>query len=106
VAELIDALTPCDNFRNEKRSTGSNPVLTTQTVYSYMIREKTTRKEIIIDLSGPDGNAFALIGKAKQYAKQLGLDGDLIKEEMMSRDYENLIRVFDRYFGDFIILER
>ena len=29
VAELVDALTPCDNFRNEKRFTGSNPVLTT-----------------------------------------------------------------------------
>jgi len=29
VAELVDVLTPCDNFRNEKRFTGSNPVLTT-----------------------------------------------------------------------------
>jgi hypothetical protein len=71
-----------------------------------MIREKTTPKEIIIDLSGPDGNAFVLMGKARGYAKQLGLDGDLIKEEMMSGDYENLIRVFDRHFGDYIILER
>lgn len=71
-----------------------------------MIREKTTPKEIIIDLSGPDGNAFVLMGKARGYAKQLGLDGDLIQEEMMSGDYENLIRVFDRHFGDYIILER
>jgi hypothetical protein len=71
-----------------------------------MIREKTTQKEIIIDLSGPDGNAFVLMGKARGYAKQLGLDGDLIQEEMMSGDYENLIRVFDRHFGDYIILER
>ena len=46
------------------------------------------------------------MGKARGYAKQLGLDGDLIKEEMMSGDYENLIRVFDRHFGDYIILER
>ena len=36
-----------------------------------MIREKQTQKEIIIDLTGPDGNAFALMGYAKRFAKQL-----------------------------------
>ena len=29
-----------------------------------------------------------------------------IQEEMMSGDYENLLRVFDREFGDFVVLER
>ena len=32
----------------------------------------------IIDLAGPDGNAFMLIGKAKSFAKQLGLDSTLM----------------------------
>ena len=71
-----------------------------------MIREKIEKKEIIIDLTGPDGNAFALMGSAKRLAKWLGLDSDKILSEMRSGDYENLIKVFDKYFGDFVILER
>ncbi|NBR40831.1 MAG: hypothetical protein EBT93_15675 [Alphaproteobacteria bacterium] len=71
-----------------------------------MIREKQTRKEIIIDLTGPDGNAFALLAYAKRFAQQLNLDFNQIKDEMTSSDYENLVQVFDNYFGDFVILER
>lgn len=59
-----------------------------------------------IDLTGPDGNAFVLIGIAKNLAKQLGLDGDLIASEMMLGDYEDLLKTFDSYFGDFVILYR
>ena len=71
-----------------------------------MIREKQPQTEIVIDLTGPDGNAFALMGYAKRFAKQLGLDGNKITNEMMEGDYENLLQVFDNYFGDFVILER
>ena len=71
-----------------------------------MIREKQPQSEIIIDLTGPDGNAFALMGYANRFAKQLGLDGKAITNEMMSGDYENLLEVFDKNFGDFVILER
>ena len=71
-----------------------------------MIREKIEKKDIIIDLTGPDGNAFALMGSAKRLANWLGLDSDKILSEMRSGDYENLIKVFDKYFGDFVILER
>ena len=72
-----------------------------------MIREKRQRpNQIIIDLTGPDGNAFALMGYAKQFAKQLGLDEKKILKEMQSSDYENLLEVFDKNFGSFVILER
>ena len=71
-----------------------------------MIREKQPRRENIIDLTGPDGNAFALMGYAMRFAKQLGKDGKFITNEMMSGDYENLIEVFEREFGEFVILER
>jgi len=72
-----------------------------------MIREKRQRpKQIIIDLTGPDGNAFALLGYADRFAKQLDLDSVTIKAEMMNGDYENLIKVFDEWFGYFVILER
>ena len=36
-----------------------------------------------IDLSGPDGNAFALIGIARNWAKQLGKDATAITAEMI-----------------------
>ena len=71
-----------------------------------MIREKQPQKEIIIDLTGSDGNAFALMGYARQFARQLELDEKKILKEMQSSDYENLLEVFDKNFGSFVILER
>jgi hypothetical protein len=70
-----------------------------------MIRDKV-HSTPIIDLTGPQGNAFFLLGQAGRYASQLGLDSDMIINEMKSGDYENLVQVFDRYFGDYVILER
>ena len=60
----------------------------------------------MIDLTGPDGNAYALIGYASRFAKQLDLDHKIIIKEMTSGDYENLLKVFDNYFGNFVILEK
>ncbi len=71
-----------------------------------MIRKKQPQSEIVIDLTGPDGTAFALMGRAIRYANQLGLDADLIIKDMRSGDYEHLVQVFDDNFGDFVILER
>ena len=71
-----------------------------------MIRSKKPQSEIVIDLTGPDGNAFALLAYAKRFAQQLGLDANSIMEEMKASDYENLLQMFDKYFGDFVILER
>ena len=70
-----------------------------------MIRDKVASTPVI-DLTGPQGNAFFLLGQAGQYAGQLGLDGDQIITEMKSGNYENLVQVFDHYFGDYVILER
>lgn len=75
-----------------------------------MIREKTQNSgPIIVDLNGPDGNAFVLLGMAKKFGRQLGWDSSKCQNlinEMMSGDYEDLLRVFDREFGTFVILER
>ena len=75
-----------------------------------MIRKKQERTSlIVIDLTGPDGNAFVLMGIAKKFGKQMGWDKTKSNElinEMMSGDYENLLEAFDREFGDFVILER
>jgi len=72
-----------------------------------MIRIKTEKTDpIVIDLTGPEGNAFVLMGYAKNFAKQLGIPSEPIINEMMSGDYENLLDVFDANFGDYVILER
>lgn len=71
-----------------------------------MIRDKKDVYEKVIDLTGPDGNAYALMGYALRFSRQLDLDSTKIREEMMAGDYENLVAVFDKYFGDYVILER
>jgi hypothetical protein len=70
-----------------------------------MIKTKKN-KGIEIDLTGPQGNVFFLIGTARNLAKQLGLDSAIIQKEMMSGDYENAVNVFDRHFGSFVTLYR
>ena len=72
-----------------------------------MIRNKVPNEgPLVIDLTGPDGNAFVLLGYAKKFAKQLNFDDKKIIDDMTSGDYEHLLKVFDRYFGSFVILER
>ena len=75
-----------------------------------MIRQKQEREgPIVIDLTGPDGNAYVLMGMASNFGKQLGWDRVKIQElmnEMMDGDYDHLVQVFDREFGSFVILER
>lgn len=71
-----------------------------------MIMSKPKSNLIRIDLTGQEGNAHVLIGIARSLAKQLELDKDKITEEMISGDYENLIQVMEKYFGQYIIMYR
>ena len=61
---------------------------------------------ILIDLTGPDGNAFALLGRAKSLCAQLGIPFKPLSEKMTSGDYENLVKIFDDTFGNFVTLYR
>tara|TARA_R100001082_G_scaffold80208_1_gene47401 strand:+ start:144 stop:386 length:243 start_codon:yes stop_codon:yes gene_type:complete len=62
--------------------------------------------DLVINLDGPDGNAFALMAYAKQFARDMGYASDeVILNNMMAGDYKNLVRTFDHYFGTFVILE-
>ncbi len=61
---------------------------------------------IEIDLTGPNGNAFYLLGTASNLAKQLGLNSKEIQTEMMKGDYEHLVATFDKHFGHFVTLYR
>ena len=70
-----------------------------------MIRP-TKNREFVINLDGPDGNAFALMAYAKRFAKDMGYVSDeAILNNMKSGDYTNLVKTFDKYFGEYVILE-
>jgi len=69
------------------------------------IQEKLNRKPEI-DLTGPDGNAYVLMTMAKGWAKDLGKEWKPIQTEMMSGNYENLLAVLEREFGEYVIFYR
>ena len=69
-------------------------------------KEDQEENGIFIDLTGPQGNAYYILGTASNLAKQLGLDGTKIRSEMKSGDYENLLQVFEKYFGEYVTLYR
>ena len=63
-------------------------------------------RRIEIDLTGPQGNAFWLIGYARDLAKQLDRDPEDISTRMKSGDYENVVKIFEEEFGDYVTLYR
>jgi hypothetical protein len=60
----------------------------------------------VIDLQGPNGNAFALMGHAVDLLRQLDRRDEVhaMRTDMMSGDYDNLIRIFEKNFGDYVTL--
>ena len=74
-----------------------------------MIRRKVVSKEIVVDLTGPDGNAFYLLALVRNLGKQISLSDkemNKIELEMKSSDYEHLVKTFDFHFGQWVVLER
>jgi len=64
---------------------------------------------IEIDLSGPQGNAFYLLGLAANLCRQIGYDSfrtECILEEMKLTNYEGLLYTFNREFGTLVTLWR
>ena len=73
-----------------------------------MIRKRVEKLETIINLDGPDGNAFNLIGLAVRIMRDSRMTEEEIApivEEMKSSDYKNLVMTFDNYFKGSVILE-
>ncbi len=72
-----------------------------------MIKSKEYKNNgIEIDLTGPDGNAYAILALAKRLCKEFNIDSKPLIDKMMSGDYENLIQTFDKNFGSFVTLYR
>ena len=60
----------------------------------------------VIDLHGPQGNAFALMAQADDFLRQMGRrhEFNAMRTEMMSGDYNKLIAIFEKNFGDYVEL--
>lgn len=76
-------------------------------VNEELIRDKET-PERFIDLKGPSGNAYVILGMAHSLCKQLSkfnpseYNWNKINKEMTSSDYTNLVLTFEKYFGDYV----
>jgi len=70
-------------------------------------RSEMPPRGIEIDLSGPDGNAFALMAYAQKIGKALGYSQsriDAIITVMKLTTYEGLLHTFDDEFGDYVVM--
>lgn len=69
--------------------------------------QKATEKERVINLDGPDGNAFVLLGMANSWGRQLSTESyaDWVTTRMKEGDYAHLVAVFELEFGDIVTLE-
>ena len=72
-----------------------------------MIKQKIAPRRPLIDLDGPDGNVYQLLAMAKNYCNLLDLDYDKFDAEVkfFSNSYEDVVAVFDSWFGDYCDLE-
>ena len=70
-------------------------------------RDELENRKIEIDLHGKNGNAMYLLSLVEVIGKQLNIPTEVrkdIKSVMMMGNYEDLIKTFDIWFGDYVIL--
>ena len=71
--------------------------------------EELEGKKIEIDLRGEKGNSMYLLGLVGSLGKRMGWSGEaieMVRELMTMGDYEDLLKVFDHHFGEYVILYR
>jgi len=61
---------------------------------------------IDIDLKGPRGNSYCLLGQARSLCKDLDMNSKPILDDMKSGDYEHLLEVFEKHFSEYVTLNR
>ena len=70
-------------------------------------RDELVNRKIEIDLNTPRGNAFHLLGLVSMLGKQLNIPKEIqtdIRNTMMAGNYDELLKTFDIWFGDYVIL--
>ena len=58
-----------------------------------------------VDLTGPDGNAFALIGMVYEICEEIDRNPNRIVRDMKSGYYDNLVEVFKRELEGYVEVE-
>ena len=71
-----------------------------------ILKKRLNTGKMSIDLTGPEGNAFCLLGYAKKLSRELNFDANVITEEMKQGDYDHLVETFDKHFGEYVTLYR
>jgi hypothetical protein len=56
------------------------------------------KKRPKLKLTGEDGNAFFILGKAKRVARKNNMNWDEIKAEATSGNYDHLLQTMMKYF--------
>ena len=67
-----------------------------------MIRETKSMPNTIVNLDGPEGNAFMLLAIAESEMEGMGIDRDeidAILDDMKSGDYNYLLETMDEHLG-------
>jgi len=70
-------------------------------------REELQNRKVEIDLKSPLGNAMYLLGQVEVLGKKLNIPLEVrkdIRHVMTMGNYENLIKTFDIWFGEYVIL--
>ena len=57
-----------------------------------------TKKKPLLVLTKTDGNAFALLGKARRVALKNNMDWEAIQKEAVSGDYNHLLQTLMKHF--------
>tara|TARA_B100000214_G_scaffold374102_1_gene355986 strand:- start:1041 stop:1319 length:279 start_codon:yes stop_codon:yes gene_type:complete len=73
-----------------------------------VVAKTKSQLPVIIDIDGPEGNAFVLMGYASSTMRKSRFAEETkesVLNEMQSGDYINLLKVFDRYFGSVFTLQ-
>ena len=71
--------------------------------------DKPVQEKVELDLTGPQGNSYYLLGVAKRLGEQLGYSDKRIKaiqHVMCLSNYEGLVHTFHEEFGDYVIIWR
>lgn len=58
-----------------------------------------------VDLQGPDGNVFMVLGLVKSVCDQTGEDFKKISKAMMEGNYYHALGVVEKYLSDYIVFE-
>lgn len=66
------------------------------------MKKEKDNHNIIVDLNGPHGNAYFIMSVARHLSRSLDVDFKPIEAEMKAGDYNNLIDVVERHFGDYV----